>query len=292
MFISNGKSLFGNKGLLISISILIILVFFSYNKCYINSDKTENFYFNPTNSSNPTNPTNKSNRQITRNRPVIAKTYIAPKDVYLKISKSNVIINYSIDNSSTNELPKSFIIVLAQYDSKKKNTGNNKFYLSNESILNPKLNSSNTEKYTCNIVDSIPVCQYTFKNVDIYDANNNVFYYKIGISAIYSDGNSSYVTPNNLSTSGNLFTLITSLDNQNQITNQTNIAPTISANTYNSTISTADGQYELIKSQLGNYPDNFVLDSQTVKNGTLSDLVDKSMAQALINVKLSTPEPT
>ena len=64
--------------------------------------------------------------------------------------------------------------------------------------------------------------------------------------------------------------------------------PNTSAIAYNSTISTADGQYELIKSQLGNYPDNLLLDSQTVNNGTLADLVDKSMAQAIINVNVST----
>jgi hypothetical protein len=56
---------------------------------------------------------------------------------------------------------------------------------------------------------------------------------------------------------------------------------------YDNTISTADGQYELIKSQLGNYPDDLLLGQQTVDQGTLNDLVDKSMAQALLNVNVS-----
>ena len=71
-----------------------------------------------------------------------------------------------------------------------------------------------------------------------------------------------------------------------------NIKSPISANTYGDTISTADGQYELIKSQLGNYPDNLLLDSQTINKGTLSDIVDKSMAQALLNINVSTNTPT
>ena len=36
MFIIDGKSLFGNNGLILSLCILLILLYFSYNKCYIN----------------------------------------------------------------------------------------------------------------------------------------------------------------------------------------------------------------------------------------------------------------
>ena len=269
MFINNGKSLFGNTGLFISIVILIILVYFSYNKCYIdnfdNIDNIDTFY---------------------------APGFLPPTDLRININNNNVIVKYSIDNTTTNELPTSFIIVLAQYDSNKNNTGNNRFYLSNETILNPSLSStsSSVEQYTCNIVDGVPKCQYIFTNIDVKDANNNTYYYKIGISAVYKNGESPYITPYNISNSDKMFTLTTSLDNQNKIIpnqeNQQN--QLISADTYNHTISTADGQYELIKSQLGNYPDNLVLDSQTINNNSLSDLVDKSMAQALLNINVST----
>ena len=66
------------------------------------------------------------------------------------------------------------------------------------------------------------------------------------------------------------------------------------SNPYSQTISTADGKYELIKSQLGNYPNNLVLNDQITNNGTLSDLVDKSMANGIfnINVGLNTILPT
>ena len=39
MFITNGKSLFGNTGLIISLLILIVLAYFSYNKCYVNNNE-------------------------------------------------------------------------------------------------------------------------------------------------------------------------------------------------------------------------------------------------------------
>ena len=257
MFIYNGKSLFGNKGLLIAIIILLILVYFSYNKCYINN-KLDTF---------------------------VTSSFLPPTDVRINITNGNIIVNFSINNSTTNQMPNSFLIVLAQYDSNKTNTGNNKFYLSNETILNPSLSIANSEMHTCNIVDGVPVCQYIFSNIDSKDTNNNVYYYKAGISAIYVGGESPFITPYNITSTDKFFTTITSVDNQNKIVQP---QTTISANTYSNTISTVDGQYELIKSQLGNYPDNLFLDSQTINNNSLSDLLDKSMAQALLNVNVST----
>ena len=282
MFITNGKSLFGNTGLIISLLILIILVYFSYNKCYINN--SEGFDCNIVGDPEYPCPT------------LTPSNMTSPKSVRIKVSGGSVIVNFTIDIS--NQVPKSFIVVLAQYDINKNNTGNNKFYLSNESILNPILipnstiNQSSTQVIApqtnlCTIVNGLPVCQYTFSNLDIKDKSGNFYYYKIGVSAIYSNGNSLYVTPYNISNANKMFTLSSSVDTQNQ--QGTSTQSPISANTYSDTISTADGQYELIKSQLGNYPDNLLLASQTTTDSSLSDLVDKSMAQALLNINVSIP---
>ena len=292
MFITTGKSLFGNTGLLLSLLILIILVYFSYNKCYVNS--IENFF--TTTTPNPT--------PIPR---VISNSLTPPKDLRIQISGNSIIISFTIDTSVTNIIPKSFIIVLAQYDSNKNNTGNNKFYLSNEDIINPeiqlsqasKIAGTNLETNLCNIINGVPYCKYIYNDIDIKDKSGNLFYYKLGVSAIYKTNNitsnSLYITPYNISSEDKMFTMETTVENQNtQFQNYLdykkgqNIQSPISANTYGDTISTADGQYELIKSQLGNYPDNLLLDSQTINKGTLSDIVDKSMAQALLNINVST----
>ena len=286
MFITNGKSLFGNTGLIISLLILIVLVYFSYNKCYLNN--IDGFNCNvPTDSDYPC--TTLANTPL--NTP-------SPQSVRIKISGNSLAVNFTIDISKNT--PKSFIVVLAQYDINKNNTGNNKFYLSNETILNPNLSSSPTinqsstqipmQKNLCSIVNGIAQCQYTFLNLDIKDNNNNLYYYKLGVSAIYNNTNSPYVTPYNINNTNKMFTLGNSIDTQNQKDNC--MQPQISANTYSDTISTADGQYELIKSQLGNYPDNLLLESQTTNDGSLSDLIDKSMAQALLYVNVSTNLPT
>ena len=289
MFIYTGKSLFGNVGLIISLIILIILLYFSYNKCYMNNEYNIDTFYNP-----PTSTDMQLN-------------LIAPSDVRININGSSIIVKFTIDNSLTNIRPNNFIIILAQYNTDKINTGNNKFYLSNETIFNPNLQkksqplqnssisnvSNNKESHVCDIIEGVPVCQYVFNNIDIKDDSGNLYYYKLGISAIYSDGNSKYITPYNINSADSMFTINNTVDNQNienanlQECKKTIADKKIISSTYNDMISTPDGQYELIKSQLGNYPDNLFLDDQTINSGTLSDIVDKSMAQALLNINVS-----
>jgi len=138
-----------------------------------------------------------------------------------------------------------------------------------------------------------PTCQYVFNNLDIRDDSGNLYYYKLGVSAVYSETyNSPFVMPQNISSPDNKFTLDSSAEQQSQLfTNfleyKNAKANQPSANIYDTTIATADGQYELIKSQLGNYPDNLTLEYDDISSGTLSDLIDKSMAQGILNVKVN-----
>ena len=220
-----------------------------------------------------------------------------PNNVRAKISGGTITVNFTIDNSPQNKVPIQFVIVLGQYDSNKKNTGNNKFILSNETEINASviLNSKNTNTNMCTLNNGLPVCQYIFNNIDVRDSSNNLYYYKIGVSAVYLinsvNYNTPFVMPYNISSPDNMFTLDSSAEQQSKsysdfLAYQKGQSKQVSANVYDSTIATADGQYELIKSQLGNYPDNLLLDNQTVNQGTLNDLLDKTMAQAILNVNI------
>ena len=202
MFITNGKSLFGNTGLIISLLILIILVYFSYNKCYVN--KIDSFgTMNNFGSMDTFGSTDPPSRTSTSNSH-------SPK-VRIKISGGTVAVNFTIDISA--KIPNSFIVVLGQYDINKNNTGNNKFYLSNETILNPSLSSKPTaqsaktsslqgssQNNLCNIVNGKPQCQYIFSNLDVKDSSGNLYYYKVGVAALYDNNtNRAYATPYNIS---------------------------------------------------------------------------------------------
>ena len=289
MFIKDGKSIFNNTGLVISIIILVVLLIFSYNKC-MSSSSYELFTATIPLIAQPSQPTPE------------------PQDVRININGGSVTINFTINITQNLPLPKKFIVVLAQYDSTLKTTGNNKFYLSNEYELNTAVSASQSTFQTnlCSLVNGLPSCGYTFSNLDIMDANGNLYYYKIGISAVYDWGNSNFVIPYNVNSSNKLFILDTSIDQQDNLyneflqykqqqqqnaktTGQTSSGP---GNSYGNTISTADGQYELIKSQLGNYPSNLLMDNKSATQGLLSDLVDKSMAQGLLNISVAVSSPS
>jgi len=283
MFIKDGKTLFGNSGLFFSLLILLVLLYFSYNKCYMNTyynSEIENFY-------DVTTPEITSLTDKTDKLPI-------PDNVRILIEGGTVTLNFTMSNIIGMETPSKFIIVLAQYDSNKKNTGNNKFYLSNEYEMTSTV-AVDTKTYqtnVCSLVDGEPKCQYKFSNLEIRDATGNLFYYKIGISAVYNKYNTPFIMPYNVNTKDTLFTIDSSTEMQNkQFTDFLKYQEALDKNkaipnNYKSTISTADGKYELIKSQLGNYPNNLLLEEQNINESSLGDLVDKTMAQGIINLNV------
>ena len=298
MFIKNGKSLFGNTGLVISLIILCVLLFLSYKKCYVGSS-IENFVC--PNLDNPNDPTCSTTPMVTpMATPTPTSNYASPNNVRVAINGGTVTVNFTIDNSQNKKIPINFAVILGQYllqdDNTKKNTGNNKFILSNETEINSSIlvNLTNSNTNMCLLSNGKPACQYIFNNLDVRDPSGNLYYYKVGVSSVYANDeyNSPFITPYNISTLDKMFTLDSSADQQSKsysdfLAYQKGQQGNISANVYDSTISTADGQYELIKSQLGNYPDNLLLDQQTINQGTLDDLVDKTMAQGILNVDVS-----
>ena len=158
--------------------------------------------------------------------------------------------------------------------------------------------SSETTNKTnlCTLLQGVPSCTYTFNNIDTMDENGKIYYYKIGISSVYDTGNSRFVIPYNINTDNKLFNLNTSVEQQNKLVaefNKFKEQQNIQSKNYSNTMSTADGQYEFIKSQLGNYPSNLVMDPTSELQNSLSDIVDKSLAQGIlnINVKTSSPQP-
>lgn len=229
------------------------------------------------------------------------KSFPPPQNPRINITGSTINLNFTINSFAGTPTPSQFMIILVQYDSTLTPTGNNKFYISNESIINSNLSSiptatggkssSQINNSLCQLVNGSPSCNYVFKNLDMIDVSGNPYYYKIGISAVYTDGNSRFVLPYNVVNNNGIFSLTTSLDAQNNQFNDyikyKQMQTQMQSSNYSSTTATPDGQYELIKSQLGGYPSNLVMDPISAKQNMLSDLVDKSMAQALLNVNVN-----
>ena len=193
MFLKTGNSLFGNSGLIISFCILLILLYFSYNKCYISSNTN-------------TNNTNFEEFICNTGAETECSTLPKPDNVRALITGGTINLKFTLTNTQHLPTPSQFIVVLAQYDNTKKNTGNNKFYLSNEYELTSTVigNIANYQTNLCTISNGVPACQYTFSNLDIRDTSGNLFYYKIGISAIYDHYNTEFVMPYNINRIVNL----------------------------------------------------------------------------------------
>ena len=302
MFINKGESILNNKGIIISICILILILLFNYNKCYTITSIANKHTNENNNENNIKNNNNKINN--IENFIVNENNYAMPSDVRIKIENSEILINFNINNIFEKKAPTGFMIILAQYDHNKKNMNNNKFYVSNEYELSSSvsIDLQNYQTNICSLDNGNPICEYKFKNLQIRDDKNKLYYYKIGVSALYKTNqdtlSSDFILPYNVNTDDKLFTIEATTEVQtkkyndfleyqqglNQSSKNTNI--------YNSVISTPDGRYELIKTQLGNYPDHLIIDNQTISKSSLSDLVDKTMAEGIVNINVKMNEPT
>ena len=248
-----------------------------------------------------TSPSSSSSSRIASiidaNIPTKDVSFPPPQNPRINITGSTITLNFTINSVAGTPTPIQFMVILVQYDSTLTPTGNNKFYISNENVINPSVSTGSspgipTNNSLCQLVNGSPSCQYVFKNLDIIDTGGNPYYYKIGISAVYLEGNSRFVLPYNVVNSNGIFSITTSLDAQNNQFNDyikyKQMQTEMNSRKYSSTVATPDGQYEHIKTQLGGYPSNLIMDPTSAKQNMLSDLVDKSMAQALLNVNVNT----
>jgi len=197
-----------NIGIIAALLVLFVVLILNYNRCYVSP--YENFVV-PDVELNTIPQTTMTNEVPT----IIQSRYPKPINVRVSVTPSSCTLNFSIDISNNAKLPEKFIVVLAQYDKNKKYLGSNKFYLSDEYALgnrqavNPELHQN-----LCSIVNGLPSCSYTFNNLSSTDMNGDAFLYKIGVSAIYKDGNSDFVSPSNIV--NNYFILDTNIEVQTQ----------------------------------------------------------------------------
>jgi hypothetical protein len=217
----------------------------------------------------------------------------------VNVTPTTCTIHFTITLSAGVPIPQKIAAVLGKYDKNKKIVGSTNFYLSDEYTLNnaQALNASLNQNM-CSIFNGVPSCQYTFTDLQAVDTNGDSYFYKVGVSAIYANGNSEFITPINIAS--DYFVLDTNINAQTAAYNEylqytasqkalQNSAAGIGsgASNYRGTLATADGQYEMMKQQLGNYPNNLEISEEMQHAGTLADLVDKSMAlgKVIVNVK-------
>jgi hypothetical protein len=212
-----------------------------------------------------------------------------PYNVQIKIiNESTVSVNFNYD--TTINTPDKFLLVLAKYTNDNgvmKRVGDSQFMISDEK-------SSSGSNKICTLIGKRMKCEHVFTGINSRDASGNPYMFKIGVSAVTGENISNFATPSNIGTNNMYFT---TTKTANAIANIWDAATKQDANILgsmggglgdNSSGSYgAGGQFELIKNQLGGYPDNLVMDKNIAESNLLTDLLDKSMTNGVLNVNVT-----
>ena len=123
------------------------------------------------------------------------------------------------------------------------------------------------------------------------DNNNKTIFYRLGLMALYPDGSSNINTHNNIS----IFRLGVSVTKHLAILQNAMKEKEESPLELNNLTDkegeegsyTADGQFEMIKRQLGGYPDNLFIEEHTGPK-SLDELVKRQLALGILNINVHT----
>lgn len=197
------------------------------------------------------------------------------KTVTIRFKKPNITDN-------TKQVSK-YIIALAGYESLEK-VGD-----TDDAKLNYKYLKSHTVSPEEGLCDSDNLyCEYTIPIKFINEKNVNSLYFRLSIITVYSDDTHSD-TIRLLDNKGNekTFRLLPSLkaqDNCQKICLEKSIKKNVDTNEMGGDSS---NKLELIKRQLGGFPDNLVIDQQTGPN-SLQELTKHQLAQGILDINVHT----
>ena len=153
------------------------------------------------------------------------------------------------------------------------------------------------------------ICSYTFENLEDKDANGNYYYYKLGVALIYNKGTETYVEEVSrihtykFGTGGRLmyFKLDNSLEEQERLlkrleeiersslvaTSQKKQQQLPENIEQQSNVQDMEAYMKLLRPHIGNYPDEFTLNEQEIREFSLSDYLNKSVNLGQINLNVN-----
>ena len=280
--------------LLITIGCLILFLLISMFSNYIptqNAKNIENFDVPTTTNPSTTNPST-TNPSTTKPAPS------QPQRVRIvRISDSQFQVHFYYSNPNT---VSGFIIAIYQYQSDMTPIKDIKILVTDETTgstnaICSSAGASSTGGINCGF-------SHTFNDIAKLDSNGKNYLYRVAVAAVMTDTTypsnpvdtiSSFAEPENIPVVGNmkLFTMEPNFLLPGNV-NLTSSAPAatmpISATSNTDFLNEGiDSQYNLLTQQLGGYPYNAVLSSTSSSQNLLADLVDKSMADRILNIQLS-----
>lgn len=204
---------------------------------------------------------------------------IVPNTLKLKIhpNKNEIDVMFNVDPSE-NDVDH-FLIVLAKYDYKRNLVGHLKVHTSVE--------SGASKKNICYMDAGVRKCSYSLTDIDHIDSDGNILYYRVSVIPVDKTGVSgNYVEPTYPGGYSHFLMSKSEKEMDKIIKKVKEMEHTEKQKErlHEEIVSSAGGEYEFLKKQLGNYPDHLILDTN---KHTLNDLVNKSMALGEINLDMS-----
>jgi len=132
---------------------------------------------------------------------------------------------------------------------------------------------------------------YRKLNLKMKDENDKPIFYRLGLMAVYSNGFSQIITHYNIRTFRLGVSVLQHLAILQHGNSNYGTAGNVSLENIEvdggDTVATADGKFEVIKRQLGGYPDNLFIEERTGPN-SLSELINRQLSLGILNVNVHT----
>ena len=209
----------------------------------------------------------------------------APTDLFIEnITDSSVEFSFNSPIIISEKNVVSYNLVVAEYNNP------DGFSPSNNYTIHSFTPESINERCSDNVGEDTVNCRKTI-SLKMKDNNNKTVFYRLGLMAIYSDGSSNITTHHNIS----IFRLGVSVTKhlailQNAMKEKEK--PILELDDFEEKEGdegsyTADGRFEMIKRQLGGYPDNLFIEEHTGPK-SLDELVKRHLALGIMNINVHT----
>jgi hypothetical protein len=312
-----------HTGVLFCLLILVLLLVLNFNKCYtsiFSIFQSRDEPFQDASIGAPTLPIiDVSQASITTSIPTVSSPVssgtnietVGELTVEIKPEEGKVKVTFDDvqPNSQQNSQRSGYLLVLAKYDKNLNEVDALNVKVSNETqtttptTVGPTRPASRLSKI-CNTEN---ICSYTFANLDAKDEQGDLFYYKLGVGVIYNSGNTeriSDILPYRFGIGNRQQYFRIDINQQEQeklvrrldeIERQSIFKPkeasgeqalVTSKDGVSSQQPDMDSYMRMLRPFIGNYPDEFTLDKNKIKELTLQGYLNESLALGQLNVNV------
>lgn len=284
-----------HMGVLLCLVILVMLLVLNFDKCY------SGLY----NLFRPSSLTNNIRSGFQGNAPAEPigelTVEIMPESRSVKVTFDDV-----TPDTSTALRRSGYLLVLAKFDKNLKEVDALNVKVSKESVPTGTQGATSTTlaQNLTSICNTDNVCSYVFNGLDSKDNNGDLYYYKLGVGVIYEDASNTDIISDILPYrygSGNrqeYFRIDISQTEQEKlirrletIEKESIFKPKESSeqamvNGESTETPDMDSYMRMLRPFIGNYPDEFTLDKNKLKDLTLDKYLNESMALGQLNVNV------